>query len=348
MKDIPTKAAKTGDLVQLMNQLEIGRFHFQLLGLCAAVVFMDGFDAQAIGYVAPSLSQAWSLAPGALGPVFGAGLFGIMLGALVGGPVADYVGRKRVIIFAALFFGVCTLITVFATDVQQLLIIRFITGVGLGAAMPNAIALISEYSPKRRHAIMVMVMFCGFSLGAALGGLVAGVLVPTFGWRSVFIFGGVVPLLLACIADNNHQDMGRSRGGLTSKLHAVVDANGLPVHLALTPGEAHDNRLCSVLLSALLPQTILLADRGYDADWIRELARQQGAWANIPPKRNRKDPLCFSPYLYRARNLIERFFNKIKQCRRIATRYDKLAANYLAFIKLASIRIWLRANESMP
>jgi transposase len=76
----------------------------------------------------------------------------------------------------------------------------------------------------------------------------------------------------ACIADNNHQDMGRSRGGLTSKLHAVVDANGLPVHLALTPGEAHDNRLCSVLLSALLPQTILLADRGYDADWIRELA----------------------------------------------------------------------------
>jgi transposase len=101
---------------------------------------------------------------------------------------------------------------------------------------------------------------------------------------------------------------------------------GLPVHLALTPGEAHDNRLCSVLLSALLPQTMLLADRGYDADWIREFARQQGAWANIPPKRNRKDPICFSPYLYRARNLIERFFNKIKQCRRVATRYDKLAA----------------------
>ena len=124
----------------------------------------------------------------------------------------------------------------------------------------------------------------------------------------------------ACIAYNNHQDMGRSRGGLTSKIHAVVDTNGLPVHLALTPGEAHDNRLCSVLLSALLPQTMLLADRGYDADWIREFARQQGAWANIPPKRNRKDPICFSPYLYRARNLIERFFNKIKQCRRVATR----------------------------
>ena len=104
----------------------------------------------------------------------------------------------------------------------------------------------------------------------------------------------------------------------------------------------------ALLLSALLPQTMLLADRGYDADWIRELARQRGAWANIPPKRNRKDPICFSPHLYRARNFIERFFNKIKQCRRVATRYDKLAANYLAFAKLASIRIWLRANESTP
>ena len=149
----------------------------------------------------------------------------------------------------------------------------------------------------------------------------------------------------ACIADNNHQDMGRSRGGLTSKIHAVVDSNGLPIRLALTPGETHDNRLCSALLIALLPQTMLLADRGYDADWIRELARQQGAWANIPPKRNRNDPTCFSPYLCRARNLIERFFNKIKQYRRVATRYDKLAANYLAFIKIASIRVWLRANR---
>ena len=75
---------------------------------------------------------------------------------------------------------------------------------------------------------------------------------------------------------------------------------------------------------------------------------QQGAWANIPPKVNRKDPICFSPHLYRARNLVERFFNKIKQCRRIATHYDKLAANYLAFIKLASIRLWLRTYESTP
>ncbi len=152
----------------------------------------------------------------------------------------------------------------------------------------------------------------------------------------------------ACIAGNREQHIGRSRGGLTSKIHAVVDADGLPIRLGLTPGEAHDNRLCSVLLGELRPRTMLLADRGYDADWIREFAIQKGAWANIPPKRNREEPICFSPYLYRARNLVERFFNKIKQCRRIATRYDKHAANYLAFVKLASIRLWLRVYEFTP
>jgi transposase len=128
----------------------------------------------------------------------------------------------------------------------------------------------------------------------------------------------------------------------------VVDITGLPVRLALTTGEAHDNRLCSTLLSGLKPGTMLLADRGYDADWIRTFVGERGAWANIPPKRNRKEPICFSPHLYRARNLVERFFNKIKQCRRVATRYDKLAANYLAFIKLAAIRIWLRVYECTP
>lgn len=91
---------------------------------------------------------------------------------------------------------------------------------------------------------------------------------------------------------------------------------------------------------------MLLADRGYDADWIRSLAAEKSAWANIPPRCNRTESICFSPYLYRARNLVERFFNKIKHCRRVATRYDKLAANCLAFVQLASIRLWLRANES--
>ena len=146
-----------------------------------------------------------------------------------------------------------------------------------------------------------------------------------------------------CIADSGSQAVGRSRGGLTSKLHVVVDGKGRPLRLGITAGQTHDNRLCSALLTGLAPRTMVLADRGYDAGWIRALVNEQGAWANIPPKRNRRDPICFSPHLYRARNLIERFFNRIKHCRRIATRYDKLAANYLAFVQLASIRLWLRA-----
>ena len=150
----------------------------------------------------------------------------------------------------------------------------------------------------------------------------------------------------SCIAGNAEQHMGRSRGGLTSKIHCRC---GRP-RFADTPW-AHARRGSRQQAMPGSPKRIastMLADRGYDADWIRALVNQQGAWANIPPKQNRKDVICFSPYLYRARNLIERFFNKIKQCRRIATRYDRLAANYLAFIKLASIRIWLRVYESAP
>jgi transposase len=140
--------------------------------------------------------------------------------------------------------------------------------------------------------------------------------------------------------------MGRSRGGLTTKIHALVDARGLPIRLVITPGQTHDMQTVSELLSHLPANTMLLADRGYDADAIRQMVTAQGAWANIPPKSNRKQPICFSPYLYKARNLVERFFNKIKHFRRIATRYDKLAENYLAALKLVAVRLWLRVYES--
>ena len=140
--------------------------------------------------------------------------------------------------------------------------------------------------------------------------------------------------------------MGRSRGGLTTKIHAVVEARGLPIRLGLTPGQAYDGEAAMELLNALPEDAMVLADKAYDANAIREMIDGQGAWANIPPKSNRKDPICFSPHLHKARNLVERFFNKIKHFRRIATRYDKLAANYMAMIKLASIRVWLRAYES--
>jgi MFS transporter, AAHS family, 4-hydroxybenzoate transporter len=187
------------DVAEFIDQQPVGRFQLMLLLTCAAVLFLDGFDTQAIGYVAPALAKEWGLTKGALGPVFSAGLFGLMIGALLFGPLADRIGRKKIIILSTLAFGIGSLATAFVNDLNTLLAIRFLTGLGLGGAMPNAIAMTSEFNPRRRRATMVMIMFCGFSVGAALGGLLAAALIPQFGWRSVFIVGGVAPLLLVPI-----------------------------------------------------------------------------------------------------------------------------------------------------
>jgi transposase len=141
--------------------------------------------------------------------------------------------------------------------------------------------------------------------------------------------------------------MGRSRGGLTTKIHAVVDANGLPIALKLTPGQAHDGRSAEGMLESLEAGDILLADRGYDSDALRDQMAARGAWANIKPMPTRKNIPAFSTFLYRYRNLVERFFNRVKHFRAVATRYDKRDDNFLASVQLASIRIWLRHNESV-
>lgn len=141
--------------------------------------------------------------------------------------------------------------------------------------------------------------------------------------------------------------MGRSRGSLTTKIHALVDAEGLPISLKLTEGQAHDGRSAGDMLEALVEGQTLLADRAYDSDELRQNLKERGAWANIKPMPNRKNVPAFSPFLYRYRNLVERFFNKIKHYRAVATRYDKRPENFLAGVKLASIRIWMRFNESI-
>jgi transposase len=136
--------------------------------------------------------------------------------------------------------------------------------------------------------------------------------------------------------------MGRSRGGLTTKIHAVVDAKGLPITLKLTEGQAHDGRSAADMLGSVLARQILLADRAYDSDALRRTLADRGAWANVKPMPGRVNVPCFSPYLYRFRNLVERFFNKLKHFRAIATRFEKHDANYLALVKLAAAKIWMR------
>jgi transposase len=141
--------------------------------------------------------------------------------------------------------------------------------------------------------------------------------------------------------------MGRSRGGLTTKIHALVDARGLPILLKLTEGQAHDGRSAADMLGSIQAGHILLADRAYDSDALRQTLAERGAWANVKPMPNRKNVPAFSSFLYRERNLVERFFNKLKHFRAVATRYDKRSDNYLAAVKLASARIWMRFNESV-
>jgi transposase len=137
--------------------------------------------------------------------------------------------------------------------------------------------------------------------------------------------------------------MGRSRGGLTTKIHALVDADGRPVRLMLTAGQANDAPVAEALLADLADGATLIADRAYDTNAIRARAAERGAWANIPPRSIRKASFSFSTWVYRQRNLVERFFNRIKQFRGLATRYDRRPENYLAALQLAAIRIWLAA-----
>jgi transposase len=141
--------------------------------------------------------------------------------------------------------------------------------------------------------------------------------------------------------------MGRSRGGLTTKIHALVDANGLPIKIKLTEGQAHDGKSAQDMFDALGAAQVLLADRAYDSDSTRLKLENRGVWVNIKPMPTRKCIPAFSRALYRRRNIVERFFNKLKHFRAVATRYEKHDANFLALVKLASTRIWIRFYESV-
>ena len=168
-----------------------------VLWICGLIGAVEGFDAQAVGYIAPTLMSDWHLPPGALAPVFSVGLFGLMLGALFIAPLADRVGRRPVLLASLVVFGVSTLATAMAPHLAALMVLRFLTGIGLGGAMPNAVALTAEYMPRRRRAFLVMLMFNGFNIGSMVGGIVSAQFVATLGWQAVFVVGGVLPLLLA-------------------------------------------------------------------------------------------------------------------------------------------------------
>ncbi|MCP3460184.1 MFS transporter [Bradyrhizobium sp. CCGUVB23] len=188
-------AANIVDVTEVIEEARFGRLQLLILVLCAWIALLDGFDTQAIAYVAPVIAEQWGIAMAGFGPIFGAGLAGLTVGAFVLSPAADRFGRKGVILLSVLLFGIFALVTARATTLNELLVYRFLTGLGLGGAMPNIIALTSEYAPKRMRALLIAIMFCGFPLGSTIGGVISAPLIGALGWQAVFVVGGVLPLV---------------------------------------------------------------------------------------------------------------------------------------------------------
>jgi AAHS family 4-hydroxybenzoate transporter-like MFS transporter len=191
--------SQTINVQTFLNEHGFTRYQWMIFGLCFLIVLLDGFDTAAIGYIAPSLIKEWGASRPALGPVLSAALFGLAVGALAAGPLADKLGRKRLLVAAVLVFALACFASAFSADLTQLTILRFVTGVGLGAAMPNAVTLMSEYCPDQRRAMLTNTMFCGFPLGAAFGGFLAAWMIPQWGWRSVLELGGISPFILSIL-----------------------------------------------------------------------------------------------------------------------------------------------------
>jgi AAHS family 4-hydroxybenzoate transporter-like MFS transporter len=192
-------AAGTLDVQSFINAQPLSLYQCRIVLLCFLIVFLDGLDTAAMGFIAPALTQDWGIDRASLGPVMSAALIGMVVGALGSGPLADRFGRKGVLVVAVFLFGLFSLTSAYSSNLEQLVALRLLTGIGLGAAMPNATTLLSEYTPERLKSLLVTSMFCGFNLGMASGGFVSAKLIPAYGWHSLLLLGGVLPLLLAVV-----------------------------------------------------------------------------------------------------------------------------------------------------
>nr|WP_202631261.1 aromatic acid/H+ symport family MFS transporter [Pantoea ananatis] len=198
----------------------------RLIVLCFIVVALDGMDIAIMGFIAPSLKASWNVTNHQLGVVISAALIGLALGAMIAGPLADRFGRRLMIIFSVLFFGLWTLVTAFSHSIEQMILFRFLTGLGLGAAMPNVSTLVAEYAPERRRSFIITVVFCGFTFGAASGGFAASWLLPRYEWHSVLLLGGILPLLVLPVLIRQLPESVRfliSRGAPAERIRTILE-----------------------------------------------------------------------------------------------------------------------------
>ncbi len=184
------------DVTAILDRNPIGAAQLKIIALCCATSLLDGFDTMVMSFLAPSISQEWHASHGAFGIVFSATLLGGAIGATGFGLLADRFGRKALILAAVTWFAALTLGCAFSMNLQQLIGLRFLAGVGLGGAIPNILALAGEYAPARRRSTVVAIVTWGTPLGAVLGGLLAGPMVQAWGWRSVMLLAGIAPVAL--------------------------------------------------------------------------------------------------------------------------------------------------------
>ena len=187
------------NITNLIDRGRLSRFQILVLVSCGVCMALDGFDVQAMAYIAPALIKDWRLDKLALAPIFSGGLLGIMVGSMAFSVAADRIGRRPVLIGGMLFLSLTTFATAKATSPDAMAILRFISGVAMGAVFPNALALAGEYSPARVKGMCVMMVSCGFVFGGAIGGFIAAALIPSFGWQSVFYVGAIAPLLMVVV-----------------------------------------------------------------------------------------------------------------------------------------------------
>jgi AAHS family 4-hydroxybenzoate transporter-like MFS transporter len=203
----------------------LGRVQLSAIITCILIAVLDGFDTQTIGMLVPAIAKELGIPIKAFGPVFSAGLVGMLLGAVVLGPLADRFGRKTMIVLSSLLFGSLSFATAYATSFDELLVFRFFTGIGLGGALPNALSLAAEYAPKKYARTTVATLMCGMPLGAVLGGVVSSILLPLHGWHSVFIVGGILPVVVALFALGFMPESARfliARSGNSARLHGIM------------------------------------------------------------------------------------------------------------------------------
>ncbi|UHC20219.1 MFS transporter (plasmid) [Methylobacterium currus] len=184
------------EIKSFIDERPISPYQWLLVALCFLIVIADGMDVAIMGFVTPSILADWAISRPAFGLVMSAAPFGLVVGALVAGPSSDRFGRRAVLIVSVLIFGLFTVVAAYATNLAEMALLRFLAGTGMGAAMPNTTTLLAEYAPQRRRSLMITLMFTGFTIGSAAIGLAAAHMIPAYGWRSVLVLGGALPLAL--------------------------------------------------------------------------------------------------------------------------------------------------------